>query len=101
VISVFSAAGDSWDRSPPLRERLLAAVDAARAPIFFIHAANDYSVAPGHELGDEMARLQKPSRVTIYPPAGATAEDGHRFIYLNVVVWEPDVFAFLDEHTRR
>jgi carboxymethylenebutenolidase len=98
---VFSAAGYSWERSPPLRERLLAAVGVAKAPVFFIHAANDYSVAPAHKLGDEMARLQKPHRVTIYPPAGATAEDGHRFVYLNVVSWEPDVFAFLDEHTRR
>jgi carboxymethylenebutenolidase len=25
---------------------------------------------------------------------------GHRFVYLSVATWEPDVFAFLDEHLR-
>jgi hypothetical protein len=32
----------SWDASPSLRARLLAAVAATTVPIFFIHAANDY-----------------------------------------------------------
>ena len=98
---VFGAAAGSWNDSRPLRERLLAAVDASNVPTFFIHAANDYSVAPGLELGKEMGRLHKPHRVKIYPAVGATADDGHRFVYLNVATWEPDVFAFLDEFMRR
>ncbi len=97
----FGGAAGSWESSPPLRERLFAAVDASKVPTFFIHAANDYSIAPGQELGKEMERLHKPHRVKIYPAAGLTADDGHRFVYLNVATWEPDVFAFLEEYMRR
>ncbi len=98
---VFSCAGYSWDKSPPLRARLLAAVARAAPPIFFIHAENDYSLAPGKALDAELRRLRKRSRLKIYPPVGQSAEDGHAFLYLRVSAWEPDVFAFLDEHMRR
>ena len=98
---VFSCAGYSWDKSPQLRARLLAAVDRAAPPIFFIHAENDYSLAPGKALDTELRRLRKRSRLKIYPPVGESAEDGHAFLYLRVSKWEPDVFAFLDEHMRR
>jgi carboxymethylenebutenolidase len=98
---VFAAAGYSWERSPPLRARLLAAVGRIKAPVFLIHAANDYSVEPGTLLGAEMARLGKPHRTKIYPPVGRTADEGHDFVDLGVATWEPDVFAFLDEHVRR
>ena len=97
---VFGGAAGGWNGSAPLRERLLAAVDASKVPTFFIHAANDYSVAPGLELGKEMERLHRPHRVKIYPAVGPTADDGHRFVYLKVATWEPDVFAFLDEWMR-
>src|SRR5215467_5759302 len=36
---VFSCAGYSWDKSPQLRSRLLAAADRAAPSFFFIHAA--------------------------------------------------------------
>ena len=98
---VFAAAGHSWERSPPLRARLLAAVGRIAAPVFLIHAANDYSVEPGKALGAERARLGKPHRVKIYPPVGRTADEGHDFVDLGVATWEPDVFAFLDEHMGR
>jgi carboxymethylenebutenolidase len=55
AVVIFSAAGYSWDRSPVLRARLLAAMPHIAMPVFFIHAANDYSVAPGKVLD---ARLQ-------------------------------------------
>jgi pimeloyl-ACP methyl ester carboxylesterase len=74
---VFAPAGYSWERSPRLRARLRAAV------------------------GTEMARLGEPHRVKIYPPVGRTAEEGHDIVHLGVATWEPDVFAFLDEHVRR
>jgi carboxymethylenebutenolidase len=96
----FAVAGYSWERSPPLRARLLAAVARTVVPTFFIHAANDYSVASGKALGAEMARLGKPSRVEIYPAVGRTAEEGHAFVDLGLRSWEPDVFDFLDEHLR-
>jgi hypothetical protein len=33
--------------------------------------------------------------------AGHTVDDGHDFLHLGVNIWEPDVFAFLDENMRR
>ncbi len=97
---VFGAAAPSWERSPQLRARLLAAVGRTTAPVFFIYAANDYSVAPAEALSAEMARLGKLHRVKIYPPVGQTADEGHDFVYRDVATWESDVFAFLDERMR-
>jgi len=93
---VFAGAARSWPLSPALRARLLAAVSHTAVPVFFLFAANDYSVAPGKALAAEMARRSKPHRLTIYPPVGRTAREGHGFVHLRVAAWEPDVFAFLD-----
>jgi carboxymethylenebutenolidase len=101
AVVIFSGAGYSWDRSPELRARHLAAVARTAAPIFFIHAENDYSLAPGKALDARLQQLGKPHRLKIYPPIGHTVDDGHAFLYLGVNTWEPDVFAFLDEHMRR
>ena len=101
AVVIFSGAGYSWDRSPELRARHLAAVARTAAPIFFIHAENDYSLAPGKALDARLQQLGKPHRLKIYPPIGHTVDDGHAFLYLGVNIWEPDVFAFLDEHMRR
>jgi len=101
AVVIFSAAGYSWDRSPELRERLYTAVSRIQAPIFFIHATNDYSLGSGKDLDARLARLGKLHRLKIYPPIGKTVEDGHGFLYLGVSSWEPDVFAFLEESMRR
>jgi carboxymethylenebutenolidase len=97
----FSGSAYSWALSPGLRARLLAAVGRTRAPVFFIHAANDYSIAPGEALAAEMQRLGRPHRLKIYPAVGGTAKEGHSFVFRGVGTWEPDVFAFLDEYLRR
>jgi carboxymethylenebutenolidase len=101
AVVIFSGAGYSWDRSPQLRERLLTAEEHIGAPVFFIHAANDYSVAPGKALDARLQQLGKPHRLKIYPPIGHTADDGHAFPFLGMSIWEPDVFAFLDDRMRR
>ena len=101
AVVIFSGAGYSWDRSPELRTRLLAATAHIEAPVFFLHAANDYSLNPGKELDARLAQLGKPHRLKIYPPIGRTADDGHNFPLLGVSIWEPDVFAFLDEYMRK
>jgi dienelactone hydrolase len=97
---LFSSAGYSWDRSPELRERLLAAVRRTTVPMFFLHAENDYSTNPGKVLTAELARLGKPNRLAIYPAVGNSPEEGHDFPLNSVPVWEPDVFAFLDAYVR-
>lgn len=98
---VFACAGYSWDRSPELRARLLVAIGRAAVPFFFIHAANDYTVASGEALDARLRDLGKPHVLKIYPPVGQTAEEGHGFVYSRVTSWEPDVFAFLDQHMRK
>jgi dienelactone hydrolase len=101
AVVVFSAAGYSWDRSPELRARLLAATARTAAPIFLIHAANDFTVSSGRALDAHRAELGKRHRLEIYPPVGRTVEDGHGILYTAVPRWERDVFAFLDEHVAR
>ena len=101
AVVVFSAAGYSFDRSPELRARLLAAIDHIAAPVFFIHAENDYSLSSGKVLDARRQLSGKPHRLKIYPPFGHTVDDGHDFLHLGVNIWEPDVFAFLDEAMRK
>jgi dienelactone hydrolase len=101
AVVVFSGSGYSFDRSPELRARLLAAVDHIAAPVFFIHAENDYSLSSGKALDARREQIGKPHRLKIYPPIGHTVDDGHDFLHLGVNIWEPDVFAFLDENMRR
>jgi carboxymethylenebutenolidase len=101
AVVVFSGAGYSFDRSPELRARLLAAIDHVAVPVFFIHAENDYSVSFGKVLDARREQIGKPHRLKIYPPIGHTADDGHNFLQLGVNIWEPDVFAFLDENMQK
>jgi len=99
VIS-FAAAANSWERSPELRDRLLAAVRKIQAPIMLIQAENDYSTAAGHALGEELDRLHKPHVLKIDPAVGSTPEDGHNELYRAVSEWEGDVFKFLDQNLK-
>jgi carboxymethylenebutenolidase len=101
AVVVFSGAGYSFDRSPELRARLLATVNHIAAPILFIHAKNDYSLSSGKVLDARREQIGKPHHLKIYPPIGQTVEDGHDFLHLGVNIWEPDVFAFLDENMQR
>jgi dienelactone hydrolase len=101
AVVVFSAAGYSFDRSSELRARLVAAIDHVAAPVFFIHAENDYSLSSGKVLDARRELTGKAHRLKIYPPIGATVDEGHDFLHLGVSIWEADVFAFLDENMRR
>jgi carboxymethylenebutenolidase len=100
AVTVSAAAG-SWQRSPELRKRLLAAVDKSTVPVMLMQAANDYSTAPSHALADELEHLHKLHLLKIYPPVGETSEEGHNFLYLAIPQWEDDVFTFLDEYVKR
>ena len=77
-----------------LRARLLTAIDRIAAPVFFIHAENDYSLSSGKVLDARRERIGKPHRLKIYPPIGHTVDDGHDFLHLGVSIWEPDVSLF-------
>ena len=98
AVVVFSPAGYSWDLSPPLRERLIAAVKNIAVPVMIIHAQNDYSVNPGYALDSVMNEPHKTHVLKIYPKFGDSASDGHALIFQGVEVWEADVLKFLGEN---
>ena len=96
----FAGAAVSWDGSPTLRARLLQAAERLTVPTFFIHASNDFSVAPAEAMAAVMSRRRQPYQLKIYPPEGSSEDEGHAFVYRAPSKWESDVFAFLDSHTR-
>jgi carboxymethylenebutenolidase len=96
----FAGAAQTWQGSLDLRDRLLSAVRQTTVPMLFVQAANDYDLAPSYALAGELDRLGRPARTQIYPPFGATAQDGHEFCVRGAAVWAPDVLAFLAEMTR-
>ena len=96
----FGAAAASWKDWPELRQRLLSAVRKISAPLMLIHAANDYSTAPGNAMAAERKRVSKPQVLKIYSAVGKTPEEGHNFVYSAVDLWETEVFKFLDANVR-
>jgi carboxymethylenebutenolidase len=94
----FAAAANSWESNPEVRQRLLIAVRNTTVPIMLVQAKNDFSIAPGKAMDAERAKLNEPHSLRIYAPVGQTAEDGHNLVYTDIVVWEADVFRFLDEY---
>ena len=79
-----------------IRNRMLRAVRKATVPIFIIQAENDYELIPSRELAAELERLGKLHKLSIYPPYGSTAEEGHAgFCFEGGNVWGPEVFSFL------
>jgi len=98
---IFGGAAGSWNQSAGLRERLLAAAARTSAPVLFIHAENDYSIAPGSALAAEMQRLGKPHALKVYGAFGPDTRAGHNIVFESIRTWESDVFAFLDASLRR
>ena len=97
----FATAAGSWEGSAELRAALITAVGRLTAPVLFVYAANDFSVAPGKVLDAEMTRHSKVHRLSLYPSFGKSVHEAHWFVYLAAATWERDVFAFLDEHMKR
>jgi dienelactone hydrolase len=96
---VDAAGGaQSWEGHPELQGRMLRAVEHAGAPILFLQAGNDYSVAPSRTLHEAMQARGLPSALRIYPAYGSSPEDGHSFAWRGASVWAPDAIAFMETH---
>jgi carboxymethylenebutenolidase len=92
----FAPGAMSWEQNPPLQDRLIRAVDNARAPVFLIQADNDYSLAPSHVLSKEAKKKHKDFQSKIYPAFGSSHQDGHwKFCSSATDVWGEDVLVFL------
>jgi dienelactone hydrolase len=96
----FAPAAMSWEGNQPLRERLISAVDHAKAPIFMIQAKNDFNLGPTQVLSKEAEKKHKDFQSKIYPASGSTHQDGHRFCVTGTDVWGADVLSFLAEHMK-
>jgi dienelactone hydrolase len=98
----FAGASASWADSPFLRERLLRAVEAARVPIFFLQAENDYDTAPSQILSAAMRAKKLPSRVRIFDRfGGGSHEAGHSaFCNMGWDYWGNDLLDF-QRHQRK
>jgi dipeptidyl aminopeptidase/acylaminoacyl peptidase len=92
----FAGAAITWRRAYDLRERMLRAVRKATIPILLIQAENDYDLSPSQALAKELEKLGKPHRLSIYPPYGSTAQDGHGgFCSKGANLWGAEVLSFV------
>jgi dipeptidyl aminopeptidase/acylaminoacyl peptidase len=93
----FAPGAMSWEQNQLLQDRLMRAVDLARAPVFLIQAENDYSLGPSHAFSKEANKRHKDLQSKIYPAFGKTHQDGHwGFCSSATDVWGADVLAFLE-----
>jgi len=93
----FAPGAMSWEQNVPLQDRLVRAVDLAKAPVFLIQAENDYSLSPSRVLSKEANKKKKDFQSKIYPAFGSTHQDGHwGFCSSATDVWGSDVLAFLE-----
>ena len=92
----FAGASMSWASSWPLQQRMSEAALAARVPVFFVQAENDFNTEPSHVLSELMADAGKPNRMEIFPPHGKTRKEGHaHFCNFGMNEWGDDVVTFL------
>jgi carboxymethylenebutenolidase len=92
----FAGAAMNWERTPALRERMRDATRRLSHPVFFIQAANDYSIGPTLELAEEAAQAGRTVESKIYPQWGLTPEEGHLFESRGMQIWGADVRRFLE-----
>jgi carboxymethylenebutenolidase len=93
----FAPGAMSWEQNVPLQDRLIRAIDLAKAPVFVIQAENDYSLAPSRTLSKEANKKKKDFQSKVYPSFGSSHQDGHwGFCSSATDVWGSDVLAFLE-----
>ena len=96
----FAPAAMSW-KMVPLRERMLTAIRNARAPIFLLQAANDYSTGPSEVLGPAIRKRGPPNMAKLYPAFGADDDHpkGHGAFAtwnIGIDIWSTDVMKFIN-----
>jgi dienelactone hydrolase len=89
-----SGGAQSWVGNNELQTVMRQGVAKAAVPVFFIQAANDYSLLPNSTLSADMTAQAKPNAATVYPAVGATNQDGHEFCTKGAATWGPDVLLF-------
>lgn len=98
AVVAASAASESWEGAPDLRQLLTDAVSRSNVPMLFFQAENDFSLSPNRALVEVRKREGKPVVSKLYPAFGSSAREGHAFAYMGAGVWFPDVLKFLEHH---
>lgn len=91
----FAGAAMNWDRNADLAAHMIEAAKKVTQPIFYIQAANDYSVRPTRELA---AARSGNVESKIFPAFGLSNWEGHILAKLGPHIWGPDVRRFLEKH---
>jgi carboxymethylenebutenolidase len=95
----FAPGAQSW-QNVALRQRLITAVQNAKAPIFLVQAKNDYSLGPSEVLGPFVRDKGPPNMAKVYPAYGTGSQDGHFGFATQpagIAIWESDMFEFIAE----
>lgn len=93
----FAPGAMSW-ANLELRQRLLTAVRAAKAPVFLLQAQNDYDLGPSETLGPVIRTQGLLNRAKVYPAFGTTNPEGHFGFACweeGIARWGPEVLEFL------
>ena len=91
----FAGAAINWDHTPQLRQAMISATRQILCPIYFVQAANDYSVGPTQTLGALDGQAPHPISSKVYEAFGITKDEGHYFEKFGSLVWGPDIRSFL------
>jgi dienelactone hydrolase len=75
----ISPAALTWDATPPIRQRLIAAVGKIDIPVLLIQPPKDPSLEPVRVLGEEAKRLGKRFTAKVYPPTMPHSQQLHCF----------------------
>lgn len=93
-----SGAAQTWNSSPDLQRRLIAAARGAAMPVFFLQAQNDHDLTSNRVLSAQVKASGKRAESKVYPPYGFGAQGGHSFCVRGVQIWGPDVLRFVEAH---
>lgn len=80
-----------------LRDALLRSIRQSTIPLFLLQAQNAQGLEPTFTLGRELANLNKPYKVRVYPADRAKSADEHGIFGGCVELWGEDVQRFLDQ----
>ena len=94
----FAGAAMNWDRNPVIAAHMVAAAKQVSMPIYFVQAANDFSIRPTQDIARALQGSTVSYQAKIYPAFGHTHFEGHVLAGRGSQVWGPEMRHFLERH---
>ncbi|MEO6623998.1 MAG: dienelactone hydrolase family protein [Burkholderiaceae bacterium] len=94
----FAGAAMNWDRNPVIAAHMVAAAKKVTMPIYFVQAANDFSIRPTEDIARALQGSSVPYQAKIYPPFGHTHYEGHALAGRGSQIWGPEIRHFLERY---